>query len=59
VTQKRKAFNTQKQDSGESLKKKRESKVMHGQSLRSKDRELIDEEDRFLWLSRGDLKGET
>jgi hypothetical protein len=32
---------------------------MHDQYIRRMDRELIDEEDRFLWLSRGDLKGET
>ena len=32
---------------------------MHGQYIRSTDRQLISEEDMFLWLSRGDLKGET
>jgi hypothetical protein len=32
---------------------------MHGQYVRSIDRELSSEEDMFLWLSRGDLKGET
>ena len=32
---------------------------MHGQYIRSVDRQLIGEEDTFLWQSRGDLKGET
>jgi hypothetical protein len=32
---------------------------MHGQYIRSIDIQLIDEEDTFLWLSRGDLKAET
>ena len=44
---------------GGSLKKKWESKLMHGQYIRSKDRQLTGEEDTFLWLSSGDLKGET
>jgi len=44
---------------GESLKKKMENKVMHGQYIRSIDRQLISEEDTFLWLSKGDLKAET
>ena len=39
--------------------KKWESQVMHGQYIRSIDRQLISEEDMFQWLSRGDLKGET
>ena len=30
---------------------------MHGQCIRSMDRQLIREENTFLWLSRGDLKG--
>jgi len=33
--------------------------VIHGQYIRSTDVLLIGEEDTFLWLSRGDLKGET
>jgi len=33
---------------GESLKKKWENKVMHGQYLRNIDRQLISEEDSFL-----------
>jgi hypothetical protein len=41
------------------LKKKWESKVMHGQYIRSTDRQLFGEEDTFLWLSNKDLKGET
>jgi hypothetical protein len=32
---------------------------MHGQYIRSVDRQLISEEGMFLRLSRGDLKGET
>ena len=32
---------------------------MDGQYIRSVDRQLISEEDPFLWLSRGDLEGET
>jgi hypothetical protein len=44
---------------GESLKNKWESKLMRGQYIRSMDRQLIGEKDKFLWLSRGELKGET
>jgi len=44
---------------GESLKKKWKNKVMHGQCIRNIDRQLIGEEDTFLWLSKGDLKAET
>ena len=40
----------------EVLKKKRKNKVMHGQYIRNIDRQLISEEDTFLWLSKGDLK---
>ena len=36
-----------------------EKKVMHGQYIRNLDRQLISEEDTFLWLSKGDLKAET
>ena len=43
----------------EVLKKKWESKVMHGQYIRNMDRQLISEEDAFLLLSKGDLKAET
>jgi len=32
---------------------------MHGQYTRSRDRQLISEEDMFLRMSRGDLKAET
>ena len=32
---------------------------MHGQYIRNIDRQLINEEDTFLWLSKGDLKAET
>jgi len=46
---------------GESLKKKKKwkNKVMHEQYIRNIDRQLISEEDMFLWLSKGDLKAET
>jgi hypothetical protein len=44
---------------GESLKEKQESKVMHGQYIESAYRQLSGEEDKFLWLLRGDLKGQT
>jgi len=44
---------------GESLKKKCKNKVMHGQNIRNTDRQLISEEDTFLWLSKGDIKAET
>jgi hypothetical protein len=33
--------------------------ILHGQYIRSIDRQLIGEEDTLLWLSRGDLKGGT
>jgi hypothetical protein len=42
-----------------SLKKKCESKEMHSQYIGSMATQLICEEDTFLWLLRGDLKGET
>ena len=32
---------------------------MNGQYIKSKDRQLITEEDMLLWLSRKDLKSET
>jgi len=32
---------------------------MHGQYIRGMDRQLIGEDERFPWLSRGNLKGET
>jgi hypothetical protein len=32
---------------------------MHGQYIINKDRQLISEEDMFVWLSKGDLKAET
>ena len=35
------------------------NKVLHGQYIRNIDRQLISEEDTFLWLSKGDLKAET
>jgi hypothetical protein len=36
-----------------------EIKAMHGQYVRNMDRQLISEEDTFLWLSKGDLKTES
>jgi len=44
---------------GEVLKNKWKNKVMHGQYIRNIDRQLVSEEDMFLWLSKGDLKAET
>jgi len=32
---------------------------MHGQYIKSMDRQLITGDDAFLWLLRGDLKGEN
>jgi len=32
---------------------------MHGQYVINIDRQLISEEDTFLWLSKGDLEAET
>jgi hypothetical protein len=32
---------------------------MHAECIRSTDRQLIREEDTFLWLARGDVKLET
>jgi hypothetical protein len=36
-----------------------ENKVKYGQHNISAARQLFGEEDAFLWLTRGDLKGET
>ena len=44
---------------GECLKKKSKNKLMYVQYIRNIDRRLIGAEDKFLWLSRGDLKAET
>jgi hypothetical protein len=44
---------------GEVLKKKWKNKAMHGQYIRNIDRQLISEEDTFIWLTKGDLKAET
>ena len=44
---------------GRSFKEEMEKKVMHGQYIRNMERQLISEEDTFLWLSKGDLKAET
>jgi hypothetical protein len=44
---------------GDVLKKKCKNKPLHGQYIRNMDRQLISQEDTFLWLSKGDLKAET
>jgi hypothetical protein len=44
---------------GEVLKKNWKNKAMHGQYIRNIDKQLISEEDTFLWLTKGDLKAET
>jgi hypothetical protein len=44
---------------GEILKNKWKNKVMHGQYIRNMGRQLISEEETFLWLSKGDLKAGT
>ena len=44
---------------GKSLKRKWESKLLHGQYIKSVDRQLIGGEDTLLRLLRGDLKGQT
>jgi len=44
---------------GEFLKKKWQNNVMHGEYIRNIGRQLISEEDTFLWLRKGDLKLET
>ena len=44
---------------GEFLKKKWKNKAMHRQYIRKMYRQLISEEDKFLLLSKGDLKAET
>jgi hypothetical protein len=49
----------QKAKLGEVLKKNWTNKAMHGQYIRNIDRQLISEEDTFLWLTKGDLKAET
>jgi len=38
---------------GDSLKEKMGNKTMHGQYVGSIDRQLVIEENMFLWLSRG------
>jgi hypothetical protein len=39
---------------GEVLENKWKNKLMHGQCIRNIYRQLIGEEDTFLWLSKGD-----
>jgi hypothetical protein len=56
---KREGFQHIKARQEESLKKKSDSRIMHGKYNGSMDRQHISEEDTSLWLSTGDLKGET
>jgi hypothetical protein len=44
---------------GAVLKKKWKDKAMHGQYIRNVNRQIVSEEDTFLWLTKGDLKAET
>jgi len=44
---------------GKSIKKKWKNKLLLGQYISNIDRQLISEEDTFLWLSKGELKAET
>jgi biopolymer transport protein ExbB/TolQ len=41
------------------IKDQWKNKTMHGQYIRNMVRQLMSEEDPFLWLSKGDLKAET
>jgi hypothetical protein len=41
---------------GEVLKKNKKNKAMHGQYIRNIDRQLISEEDTFLWITMANLK---
>jgi hypothetical protein len=42
-----------------SKEKIKKNKIMHGQYIRSRDRQLISEKYTFVWLSKGDVKAET
>jgi len=46
----------QNNNNNNNFKEEMENKLMHGQYIRNMDRQLISEEDTFLWLSKGDLK---
>ena len=50
---------TRKGKIGRVPKEKMEKQVMHVQYMTNIDRQLISEEDAFLWLSKGDLNAET
>jgi hypothetical protein len=41
------------------LKTRWKNKIMHGQYIRSIERQHISEEDTFLWLSKGGIKAKT
>ena len=44
---------------GQSVKKMQEGKIMHGQYIRSVDRQLTGAEDTLPWQQSGDLEGEA
>jgi len=44
---------------GEFLKEKWKNKVLYGQYIRNIDRQVISEEDTFLWLLKRDLKAQN
>jgi hypothetical protein len=52
-------YTTHKNKTRRVFKKRWENKVMHGQYIRSTDRQLISEEDTFLCLLWEDRKGKT
>jgi hypothetical protein len=43
---------------GEFLKKNWKNKTMHGQYIQNTDRQLISEEDTFLWLLKAETESE-
>jgi len=59
VTQERKTFKHTEARLETYLKKKWENKAMNDQYIRSIHRQIISEEDMFLWLLRKALKDET
>jgi len=46
-----------KEKLGQSVNKTREGKLLHGQYIRSVDRQLVGGEDTLYWLLWGELKG--
>jgi hypothetical protein len=59
MKQKKGRHSTRKRKLGQFLKTKWESEVKYGQCIISVGRQLIGGKDTLLWLSGGDLKGET